>query len=384
MVPMCKYPVGEGAILVLTFMQQLYQPALFLYNITVMTLSQTALITRQAITLTIIVLIAGILTFIGYRVWYAYYLAHLPPKEPIPDTKFGVLPMPDFPQKDVSSSNYTYSIDTSTGNLPKLGVDQGFDKIIKVYFVTKVYATLLSSEKSRDLAAKFNIQKDPQVLSDTNYLYQDGDKSLNVNLDSGNFIYSKEASPSAKQTLDEDNKLVSDFQNFLSGLGLLRDELKGGTSRVVLLKRDGNKFIPTTLHTEAEAAQISLWPQSIDKKPLLTSDFNKALTFAIVKKGAASLDDYLSLNFAFWPIDQTTFATYPAKTLDQAFDDLKSGKGVVITQPPKPQVSISSIYPAYFVSENYNPYLLPIYVFEGPQFVSYVPAITEQFQSPAK
>lgn len=356
-----------------------------------MTLSQTAIITKQIITFTIIFLIVGIISFIGYKIWYAYYLAHLPIKEPVPDTKFGVLPSPNFPKTNVSSSNFTYSIDTATGNLPKLGIDPGFDKIIKVYFITKSPATLLSSEKSQVLAEKLDINTPPQTLSDINYLYVKENKTLNVSLDSGNFFYTKEASPEAKETLDDNNKLVSDFQNFLSSLGVLKPEFKKGPTRVILLKRDGNNWIQTTLYSEAEAAQISLWQNSIDKKQLLTSDSNKSLVSAIVKKSASNLDDYLSLNFTYWPIDQTTFATYPAKTPDDALNDLKSGKGIVIVEPTKPQVSITSIYPAFFLSENYTSYLEPIYVFEGSSFVSYVSAISpdfievnEQSQSPAK
>lgn len=348
-----------------------------------MTLSQTATIAKQVITLSIIFLILGILSFIGYKIWYSYYLAHLPVKEPIPDTKFGVLPYPDFPKKDVSSSNFTYSIDTTTGNLPKLGVDEGFDKLIKVFFITKTYATLLSSQKSQGLAGKFGIQTNPQVLSDTNYLYQEGNKNLNVNLDSGNFIYINEATLSAKQTLDDDNKLVSGFQNMLTSLGVYKDELKKGQTRVILLKKNGTQLIPTSFPAEAEAAQVSLWQESVDKKPILTSSYNKSLINATVIKSTSNLDDYLSLNYSYWPIDQTTFATYPTKTADQALDDLKSGRGVIVVSPPKPQVSITSIYLAYFLPDNYSSYLQPIYVFEGQNFVAYVSAVNPQFQNPA-
>lgn len=339
-----------------------------------MTLSQTAIITKQIITFSIIFLILGISSFIGYKIWYTYYLAHLPVKEPIPDTKFGVLPQPDFPKTSVSSSNYTYSIDTPTGNLPKLGVDEGFDKLTKVYFITQVYATFLSGEKSQKLAQQFHINSDPQILSETNYLYRDADKTLSVDLNSGNFIYTKEATATASQTLDDDDKLVTDFKRFLSSLGVYKETLTKGQAKVVLLKRDG----------ETQAAQISLWPEPIDKKPLLTSDFNKSLVSAVVKKTTSSIDDYLSLNFTFWPIDTTTFATYPTKLPEKALEDLRNGKGVVIIEPPKAQVSITAIYSAYLLPENYSPYLQPIYVFEGPQFVAYTEAISEQFQNQAK
>ena len=341
-----------------------------------MTLTQTAIIAKQIITLSIIALSLGIVSFIGYRIWYSYYLSTLPPVEEKPDYKFGILPSVDFPKVSVSSSNFSYSIDTTTGNLPKVGVDPGFEKIIKVYFVIKPVSTLLSPERSQTLAEKFGITNPAEILSETTYFYKDNNKSLTVDLDSGNFSYSKESSPSAKEGLDEDDKLVRDFQNTLNLMGGSKDDLKNGRSKVLLLKRAGNKFIPTTDLNEAEGAQISLWPQGLDNKEIFTADFNKSQVFGIVLKSADNLDNYLSLNFTFWSVDTTTFATYPIKDATVAFEDLKLGKGVVVIEPSKPQVSITSISLGYYLADNYTPYLQPIYIFEGPQFASYVPAIS--------
>lgn len=331
-----------------------------------MTLTQTATITKQVIILTLVVLVLGTVSFIGYKIWYSYYLSTLPPVEEKPNTKFGVLPQPIFPKVSVSSSNFSYTIDTTTGSLPKIGQDSGFEKIIKVYYVTKPVATLLSSQKSQNLAEKFGIINTPQILSETSYQFSDKDKTLLVDLDSGNFLYLKEASSSATAGLDDDNKLVSDFETILSNLGSLKDELSDGRSKVLTLK-------------EGSTAQISLWPRQLDKKIIYTSDFNKSLVNATVVSSASNLENYLSLNFTFWPVDETTFATYPTKNPDDALNDLKLGKGVIIIEPQKPQVSITSLSLGYYLSENYSQYLEPIYIFEGPQFVAYVPAISSEF-----
>ena len=344
-----------------------------------MTLSQTADLTKKIITLSLLILFLGTVSFIGYKAWHAYYIAHLPPVVEKPDTKFGPLPQPDFPTSSVSSSNYSYSLDTSTGSLPKIGIDPGFDKIIKVYFITKSFSTLLSPEKSQNLATKFNINSEPQILSDTKYGFSDQGKSLTVDLDTGNFLYNKEATVSGKETLDSDDQLVSGFEQILSNLGVLTDDIKKGRTKITLLKSGGNNLIPTSLRAEAQAVQISIWPQNIDKKSIFTPDFNTALVNAIVIKSAISLDNYISIQFTNFPIDITTFATYSTKTPEAAYGDLKSGKGVVVLEPTKPQVSISSVYLGYYLSDNYNPYLEPIYVFEGQNFVAYIPAITDEF-----
>ena len=331
-----------------------------------MTLSQTAIIIKQVITISIIVIITSLAGFIGYKVWHAYYLAHLPPVEEKPDTKFGLLPLPDFDKSTVSSSNYSYSIDTVTGGLPKVGKDPGFEKLIKVYFVTKTFATLLSPERSQNLAEKLGIIGAPHILSEIKYRFEDKNKALNVDLDTGNFTYEKTATPSG-QPLDEDVKLVSDFQDMLKNLSIFKPDLAIGRNKVI--------------HLNSGGAQISLWPASLDNKPILTPLYNKSLVNARVISSADNIENYLSLNLTYYPIDTTTFATYPVKSSEQSLEDLKSGKGSVVLEPDKPQVSITSVYLGYFLEEKYSPYLLPIFVFEGPNFAAYVPAITEQFQT---
>ncbi len=334
-----------------------------------MTLSQTAILTKQVITLSAIAIVLGLVSFIGYKIWYAYYLANLPPVEEKPDTKFGQLPYPELPKVSISPSNFSYSVDTPTGNLPKVGVDQGFEKIIKVYFVPQTFATLLSGEKSKALAEKFEIKTPHQVLSETIYLFQEESKNLLVDLDTGNFDYKNEATMSGAQGLDDDNKLVSDFQANLQKLGAFKEELSKGRTKIVKIKG----LDPL--------AQISLWPPPIDNKPIFTSEFDRSEIFAIVYGNATNLNTYKQLTFTYFPVDLSTFATYPVKTADQALDDLKIGNGVIVIEPQKPQVSITSVYLGYFLPRQYNPYLQPIYVFEGPSFAAYVPAISSEFQT---
>lgn len=344
-----------------------------------MTLAQTAAITKKLIAIFVITLVLSIIGFISYNVWHAYYIANLPPIEEKPDVKWGKLPLPDFPNSLVNSSNFSYALDTSTGNLPELGVDAGFDKFMKVYFITKSSASLLSAERSQNLASKFSINSPPQVLSDTKYLYAENNRKITVDLDTGNFLYTSEATISAKPTPDDDNKLVVDFETTLNNLGIKGEELKKGRTKIILLKSNGINFIPTTLRTETQAIQVSIWPENIDGKSIFTPEFNKALINALVSNNTTELDSYISMQYINYPIDLTTFSTYPIKQPTQAYDDLKSGKGVIILEPSKPQVSITSVYLGYFLSENYSAYLQPIYVFEGQNFAAYVPAITSEY-----
>ena len=337
-----------------------------------MTLTQTAILTKQIISLTIVAIVLGIISFIGYQMWYSYYLSTLPPVEEKPDTKFGVLQKPDFPKSTVSSSNFSYTLDTVTGGLPKLGIDSTFDKLSKVFFVIKPYATFLSPDKSQNLAEKFNIKSIPEVLNETTYTFSASNeqykKTLIIDLNSGNFSYTKEASPAA-ETLDKDEQLVNDFKNMLSRFGILKDEISSGRNKIVLLE-----YVPGIV-----TVRISLWPEDLDKKQIYTSNVNKSQISAVVTKSSTDIENYLELNFSYYQIDLSTIATYPTKQPEEAFKELRLGKGVIIIEPEKPQVSITSINIGYFLPDTYNPYVQPIYVFEGPSFMAYVSAISSEF-----
>lgn len=329
-----------------------------------MTLTQAASLTRKSIVFAVIFSVLGTLSLVGYRAWYAHYLSTLPPVEEKADAKFGVLPLPNFPLSDASSSNYSYSLDTVTGNLPE------FDKLVKVFFIPKPYTSLLAGEKSQELAKNFEIQTPPEIISETRYRYGQEDQTLIVDLDAENFHYTKSSTPSASLALGEDNKLIADFKGFLGAKKLLPESLKNGRAKIDYSKIE-----------EVSVAQINLWPQDFDGKPIVTAQLDKGLVRAMISGSPRDLDSYLSLSYTFWTIDPTTFATYPLKNTLQAFDDLKQGKGVVLKRPTGAQnVSITNVYLGYFQSENYTPYLQPIFVFEGPQFMALVTAIVEQFQ----
>ncbi|MBU0999801.1 hypothetical protein KKE78_00185 [Patescibacteria group bacterium] len=348
-----------------------------------MTLTQTAAIVRKVIAISAAILVLGTASLIGYKIWHAYYLSHLPPVEEKPNIEFGLLSPIIFPKSIVSPSNFSYSLDTTTGSLPKVGVDPDFEKITKVYFVTQTFTTFLSAERSTTLATNFGLTMLPEILSDTQYKYTDQNKTLTVSLDTGNFSYSSEATISAKTSLDSDSKLISDFKEMLDSLGVIKNDLKTGRAKIIFLKSAEGALVPTHIRSEAVAAQISLWPASIDKKPIFTADFDKSLVNAVVFGSADKLENYSSLDFIYYPIDTSTFATYPVKTTDSAFEDLKRGKGIVVIEPKSPQVSITSVYLGYYLSEDYNPYLQPIFIFEGPDFVAFIDAVSEEFQSPA-
>ena len=330
-----------------------------------MTLTIAAAWTRRGIVAFVIMVILGILGGVGYNIWNQYRIDTMPPIEEKPDTKFGNLPAITIPSSNSTSSNFSYSLDTITGDLPQT------PKIMKVFFIPKANVSLMSPEKAKELAESLGFPKGPEVLSTAEYRYTD-DKNgeLMIEISSGNFRFQRPmtaASAIIKNATPLDrNRLIQDFKEYLATKNLLTDELRAG---------EVNVTFNTPNPQDSIKADVSILPEKIDNIPIVTAHFSQGLVRATLTNSTVEQTKFIDINYTVWPIDKTTFSTYPLKTADQAFTELKSGKGFVTLEPSSSQVSISSVYLAYYESEEYLPYLQPVFVFEGPDFTALVPAV---------
>ncbi|MDO8429010.1 MAG: hypothetical protein Q7S88_00070 [Candidatus Daviesbacteria bacterium] len=331
-----------------------------------MTLTQTAQLTKRLILLSIVVLFLGIGGRIGYNLWEDYRLAQLPPTVEKPEMKFGPLPKITFPDPKVSSTNFSYSLDTSTGGFPESL------NLIRVYFIPQASISLLSPEKAKVLAENLGFLTSPEVIDDKTHLFKNSDGgTVEINIITLNFSYQK--SENAK-TYEENfnlqsfstNKATREFKEFLGKINLLPQELGEGQTKVTISQEK----------IASPSASISIWPADINKLKIITANPDRSLVGGEFIPKNSPLDFY-QVDYTFWPIDKTTYSTYPIKTPLEAFENLKSGGGHISLEPKDPQVSITSVYLAYYQSEIYTPFLQPVFVFEGPNFVGLVPAIKE-------
>ena len=72
---------------------------------------------------------------------------------------------------------------------------------------------------------------------------------------------------------------------------------------------------------------------------------------------------------------------YPVKTGDQAWEELKNGKGMVVAgQKGVKNITIKKMSIEYLDPDVYQHYLQPVYVFIGDNdFVAYVTAVKEEY-----
>lgn len=341
-----------------------------------MTLTETAALTKKIFVFGVIFIILGGLTWAGINYYIAYQKAHTPPPEIKPDLAFGNLPKPNLPISLIKSSNHGYTLATKTGDLPA-----DLPKILKVYFIPQLSTSLLAPDKAKTLASSFDFNSGPDILSPTEYRFLNSNgNQLIIDISSGNFRFERTIPADANLILDDgftdSARVVSDFKSFLSTKNLLKDSLVSGKTQITYDK---------ALAKDSGSASVSIWQSDIEdgdqKYPIVTPSYTEGLVKGIISKYNEESTKYLTLDYIYWDIDFTKFSTYPLKKIDQAFAELKNGSGIVVQDQANNQIPITSIYLAYFLSDEYSAYLQPVYVFAGDNFIAYVSAIDPTYLS---
>lgn len=339
-----------------------------------MTLTEASAFTKKGMIVSAITLFV---VFSAWGIWHYYYnyiyLPGVPPVIEQPTLIFGLLPKLKFPDSQVSSSNFSYALDTETGALP-----EKTPLLFKVYSVAQLATDLLALDRAKNLAGSLAFNRTPQAISATQYQFID-DKiggRLIVDLDTGNFKFQRNAATGSGERLEriedfiDENNQGQALKNFLSSKGLLKEQLRAGKTSVTYnnqVKKDSN------------LVTVNLWQENIEDYPIVTPKFREGLIRAVGTNNNNDEGKYILLDYIFWPIDLENFGTYPIKNSLEAFEELKNGEGFVSVEPRSSNASITKVYLAYYLSEEYSNYLQPVYVFEGPEFAGFVPAIKSEF-----
>lgn len=353
-----------------------------------MTLTEAARLTKFTMVFGTIFMIVALSSWVGYKAYDNYQKAHRPPPEIKPTVEWGALPKPKIPSSDVSSSNFAYSLSTPTGDLEP----DKFPKIFNVYYIVDLEATLLASERAKEMADKLGFPKGPQILTESKYKYTSDMGELTYQLDTANFKFERTATDSGDlarkdEVIADEGKIVQEFKGYLRSNDLDKDLIKDGKASVEYDKGS---------QAESERAYLTLFQTGIAKPkknpedkneevelvPIVSPDFKHGLINAVISKYQDIKQRYLALDYVYWPIDLEKPSTYPIKGVKQAYEELQQGKGFVIIEPTRStEVSISKVYLAYYLPKEYTPYLQPVYVFEGENqnFVGYVPAVTDEY-----
>jgi hypothetical protein len=341
-----------------------------------------------------------------------------PPIQP-PNHLYDVLPAMDFPQ-DITSDKLSYTLNTITGTFPE------FPDRLSVFQIQQPQPNFLNLNKAKEKAAKLG------------FLNEKGTVSQETNLGNATYQWTKEDSITKRLTINIitfDLALTSNYLNsetvieaknlgnqtgavdntkdFLSNIGLNFSDIayektlnaessKPYITKPQLFSIENGLLIPTTSLSKTQVFRVDLYQKNMTyalntgvseltggikkldvdlpilypRPPYSTMNLWVGSDGFSPKIYAASL---IHKNIMF--DEKTEQATYPIKTSQEAFDELKNGKAYIASYFGfEKEVKIQNIFLAYYMGEDQQEYLMPIIVLEGNNgFFAYISAIKDEW-----
>lgn len=342
-----------------------------------MSLTQTAYTSRRIVKFGSIGIVAfSMLWGLSTAIYKAYMAAH--PPYIAPTVKYGKIPRLIFPEKDTKLKKFTYE-------LPNDAVPTFKDQA-KVFVIYRPNTTFLALEEDKKTATSFGFNGEPTQIETGLYKFQDAvnNKTLTVNVLTGDFTMTYPYA--SDQMLINPEKMVSKTEaikiatSFLEKGKKLTTDLANGEKVVTFWKIEGNGLKSVSSQSEANAARVDLYRQSLDNLPVLSVNFGQASVSVLVSGATVEAKKIIGVNFKDMSINQASYSTYPIKTGQEVVDSLNSGNYWIARDVSSENVTVRKIYLAYFEPMTLTNYLQPIFVVEGDNnFVAYIPAIRSDF-----
>lgn len=343
------------------------------------TLLKTTQATRKILALTAMV-VAGIffviiLINIGKLIQAVFF-----PPPPTPATvAFGKLPAISFPSS-TSAASYTYTINTLSGDLPV------FPTKVNVYKILESQPDLLALDKAKAKVKQIGFTQNPITLSQVKYEWvstEDLPKTVILNINTYDFFltsnYLTNPSVEGGNNLPNQTDALSIVTNFMGSFGITPSDIDTNKTKTSLFSIENGTLIPATSFSKTQIIRIDLFQKDVNGLPIYYEKPSFS-TMDFLVGGGPSQGQIVQANFMHKTITNTS-ATYPIKTAQQAFNELKKGNAYIASADfSQATISIRNVYLAYYISSSDQTFLMPIIVFQGDNgFFAYISAVTDEW-----
>ena len=308
-----------------------------------------------------------------------------PTPPPPPEQKFGNLPEVSFPAQ--APQNFEYRINTLTGRLPSFPeackpYENRLYCQLKVYKVKKKEPSLVALKSTRDKLRTIGYTENESKVSEQEYQWTNSDgKTIHMNILTGNFkIFSNFLSESSESLTLEAVRKKEAFElvsRLLENLDLETEDLDQETSTLTYLKLENGTLIKAQSRNVANFARLDLFQKNLDNHKIYYPGLTESLMYFIIKDGN-SLSSLVEASFSHFTADSSNSSTYPIKTAEAAFEDLKQGNALVFANDKNVKlIDITDVSLGYYIGGENQEYFLPIVVFKGKGFTAYVQAVIQ-------
>lgn len=376
------------------------------------TLSQATAATRTVLKWTAFAFAAFlVIRLILFPIGKAVLKTYFPKKPPPPTIAFGKLPKIPFPTPLIGGQkpiNLTFVVQTTTGSLPSTCIENAcqvnkdptqpvnIPDRLSVFKVIPKQAGFSSYETAKQKVRGAGFSGEGKAASPIAYVWQhtkNPDKQITFNTITESFtLTSAIASPSSEQATGPQAppagpEAITIAKTFLSNMSLLPKDIDDEKTRITLLKLRNGLLVKATSLSDSSFVQVDFYRKPLLNIPIVYPNPQQSL-LSLILKGEPNRDESIvEAHFAYKLVDEEKLSTYPIKTALQAFDELKLGRAYIApakTSSSLPagrqdRIPIQKVYLAYYEGNDELHYFLPIFVFEGENFLAFVEAVKEEW-----
>jgi hypothetical protein len=336
------------------------------------TLTEISSVSRKIIKYGSITIIVLSLMPVVLRVGKMIYARLNPPPVPPPTVQFGKLPLLQFPSTNDPWPEF--KLETIEGRLPT------FPDRAKVYLVGVNKSRLLLLDRTIPKAKNMGFSDYPLELNDQSYRFvnQKTKAEIQLNLVYGTMTYlydwTKDKDIYYSHSMPRDKTAINQAVQFFARIIDLPSDLSVDNSKVHYYIATGSAMMPTDSYYDANMTRVDLFRNDKDKMKIMTAGVDTS-PISVVLSGRGGDKDALQANFYYSQVFDKDFATYPLRSIDQAWKELLEQKAYIARKSVS-KVIIRRVSMAYYESMAPQLFMQPIYVFEGDGgFTAYVQAV---------
>ncbi len=285
----------------------------------------------------------------------------------------------------IDQPTYTYQINTITGKLPV------FPNRLRVYKMLAPEPDLLALQKARESARIAGFTQSEVLVGANVYSWANNSGgSITYDIIAKTFQLSSGIGyTSTGYTFSSNVSLGNKVTTYIRDLNASTDDLTS-TPKIVYFRSAENSLIPESNSGLAHIARVDFkqndvkvdqfrfvtdTSQLIEALPIYYEDPTTTNQTFMVKAGYNSQIQIISGIYSHFPVDYTQFGMYPLKSSTTAFTDLQAGKSFIVKKPSGTSIDITNVKLGYFIPKTAPEFLVPIYIFEGKDFMAYVDAL---------
>lgn len=313
--------------------------------------------------------------------FFFIYLGSQQPKSIYSNPIFGSIKKP-YLKEASPSSNLQLTLDTVEGR-PVTATQAA-----NVYFIPPITARFGYREKIYLMAKTldFNTEFIKHKLNDKIAIFKDLKQNLEIDIANFNFSYKYDfvndpdlflntVSPTKSDSLERATSL-------LKSVGRYPNELSQGKTNIILYFYNPADKTYKIVEKEIDAnmVEVNFYRPDQEQYPIISPSYFNSQNHVLLVFNKAGFK-VVKAQVRFFEKSETQIGTYIIKSGDSAWEELKNGKGFIVSNPEGlSKVAIKKMFLGYLDPDIYQQYLQPIYIFlGGKNFVGYVPAVTDSY-----